>query len=113
MVLENTTKNKILATRCIVADSFAARFKGLMGRKCLPEGEALLLKPCNGIHMLFMRFSIDAIFLDEDNRIIHQIPDIRPWTISPVIRKARSVVELPAGTIQAAGTMSGDRISIS
>ena len=50
------------------ADTFWRRFCGLMFRKQLPKGQGLLLAPCNGVHMCFMRFAIDAIFIDKDYR---------------------------------------------
>lgn len=77
---------------------FWFRLKGLLGRNHLPEGEGILLAPCNSIHMFFMRFPIDAIFLDRDDRIVAIYPDIRPWQMSGLHPSARKVLEFPAGT---------------
>ena len=49
-----------------IANNFFKRFLGLMGKKKLPGGEGLLIAPCKSIHMCFMRFSIDAIFIDKN-----------------------------------------------
>ena len=56
-----------------------ARMRGLLGRQGLGVGEALLLKPCNAIHTLFMRYPIDAVFLDRAGRVVRRIRGIRPW----------------------------------
>ena len=74
------------------------RFLGLMGRDSLPAGSALLLRPCGSIHMFFMRFPIDAVFLDRESRILKIHHAIRPWRMTLPVRHARSCVELPAGT---------------
>ncbi|MBR2774270.1 MAG: DUF192 domain-containing protein, partial [Selenomonadaceae bacterium] len=62
-----------------IAKSFLSRLRGLMMRRKLPEGRGLLLAPCNSIHMLFMRFAIDVVYLDEDFRIKKIARDVMPW----------------------------------
>jgi uncharacterized membrane protein (UPF0127 family) len=112
MEVKNVEKNTILASRCKLAGNFFKRFMGLMGRKHLDTGEALLITPCNSIHMFFMKFSLDVIFLDENNTIVYLLEGIRPWSVSPLIKEACSVLELPAGTIKATGSETGDRLVI-
>ena len=63
MIIRNISKNTVTAEDCAIADSLFTRFMGLMGRKTLVQGTGLLITPCNSIHMLFMRFPIDAVFL--------------------------------------------------
>ncbi|HEV3233554.1 MAG TPA: DUF192 domain-containing protein [Candidatus Dormibacteraeota bacterium] len=82
-----------------MADSSWKRFVGLMGRASLPAGEGLWIEPCNSIHMFFMRFAIDAVFLDRDNRVKRVVRDLKPWRVSPIVFGARTVVELPAGSV--------------
>lgn len=82
-----------------LAASLPARLKGLLGRDNLEAGKGLLICPCKGIHTFFMKFSIDAVFLDKSNRVVaisHSLPPNRMTTIYP---KAVSVLELPAGTL--------------
>ena len=55
----------IVCERCTVAATPLSRMKGLLGRRDLPPGDGLLLRPASSIHMLFMRFAIDAVFLDK------------------------------------------------
>lgn len=72
----------------------------------------MILKPCYQIHTWFMGFPIDAAFLDRDNRIIAILTELRPFRISGMYMKARSVLELPAGTIKRTRTEVGDRLVI-
>lgn len=112
MRIENLSKNTVLADTCKIADNFFARFFGLMGKDRLSRGSGLLITPCNSIHMFFMKIPLDVVFIDKNNIIVYLLEDIRPWKISPVIRKACSTIELPAGTIKSTGTEVGDRLSL-
>lgn len=112
MIIKNTLKNTVLAEDCRIADSFFSRFLGLMGKKTLKPGAGLLIEPCSSIHMLFMRFPIDVVFLCPENEIVYIIKSIKPWRLSPLVRKARSVLELPAGTVESSLTEVGDRLEI-
>lgn len=100
-----------MADRLRVATGIVDRFLGLMGRADLPFGEGLRIAPCNSIHMFFMRFPIDAAFLDADERVIKAYHALMPWRVSGVHFGARSVVELPAGTLQASKTAEGDLLA--
>ena len=61
----NGRDNSLVGDKIRVADNFWTRFKGLMLAPDLAEGEGLIITPCNSIHMMFMRYPIDAIFIDE------------------------------------------------
>jgi len=100
----------VLAERVEVARSLWARGRGLLGRKELAPGSGILLDPCNSIHMLFMRFPIDAIFLDRRDTVIKVLAGFRPWRVSPIVFRARRVLELPAGAAQEAGVELGQII---
>ena len=58
--------------------------------------------------MFFMRFAIDALFLDRNGRVVRAVPDLRPWVFAVAARGAKEVVELRAGTIAESGTQAGD-----
>mgnify|MGYP003325798928 CR=1 FL=1 len=62
-----------------MARSFAERARGLIGVSQLPLGEGLLIERCNAIHTCFMKFPIDAIFLDKHDQIVKTVRNIRPW----------------------------------
>ncbi len=64
-----------------VARTFFERARGLIGRTRLPDGEGLLILKCNAIHTCFMRFAIDATFLDKDDRVVKVVRNVRPWRL--------------------------------
>lgn len=106
----NATTGETLAERAELAETFLTRFLGLQGRKELPEGEGLVLAPTNSIHMFFMRFAIDAIFIDEAQRVTRVGRRLRPWTIGPLAPGALYCIELPAG--RAERTQPGHEITL-
>jgi len=86
--------------------------KGLLGRKEILEGEALWIKPCMSIHTFLMRFPIDVVFLNKKNHVIAVNKTLQPNHITGFHLMAASVLELPAGTIEATSTVVGDKIEI-
>lgn len=106
----NLTRNTLLADHASRADTFARRFKGLMGVTELPLGDGLHIEPCNSIHTFFMKIAIDAVFLDRDLNVVDVCHAMAPWRMSRVYFGARSVLELPAGTAAAAQTTAGDAL---
>jgi hypothetical protein len=101
-----------LVSRGSLAETYGSRLKGLLGRRWLASGDGLLLEPCNSIHMFFMRFAIDAVYLDADDRVLRVVDDLRPWKIGPTLRRARKVLEVPAGAAVACGLQTGDQLLI-
>ncbi len=112
MRIINQTKQAVLAEEAIVADTPLRRAKGLLGKKEFKPGQALLLRPCNSIHTFFMRFPIDVLFVDRNNKIVQVIPHLGPFRLTPVYFHACFAVELPAGTITAALISKGDILII-
>jgi uncharacterized membrane protein (UPF0127 family) len=108
----NATRQTMLADRTERADTVISRGIGLLGRGRLEHGEGLIIDPCKSIHMFFMRFPIDAVFVDRSGIVCHVVNSIRPWRASKYVRKAKLVVELPAGTLAATGTQLGDKLEI-
>jgi hypothetical protein len=116
MRARNLTRGSLLADPLEVATSFGGRFMGLMGRASLAPGGGLWLAPGSSIHMLFMRFPIDAVFLakpaaDGGRRVVAVHANLRPW-IGVVwwARGADGCLELPAGAAAASGTGTGDLV---
>lgn len=105
-------KGIVLGNDISLATSMGARMKGLLGKKSLDSGKGLLIRPCKGIHTFFMKFSIDAVFLDKEDRIVEVFRDLPPNRLTPVYRKAVSVLEIPAGTLSP-DIVSGERIIFS
>jgi hypothetical protein len=108
----NKTKNTILAERAILATNPFTRAKGLLGRRDFKGGEALIIKPGNSIHTFFMRFPIDVLFIDADNKIIGIKVCLKPWRVTAIYWQAKLVIELPSGMIQESLTQKGDEISL-
>ena len=94
---------------CLVADSARARSKGLLGRSSLGEEEGILLRPGSSIHMFFMRFAIDAVFLDRELQVLRVAAGLKPWRLASK-RGAKAVLELPAGRCAQVGVGEGDRL---
>ncbi len=67
--------------KIIKADGFRSRVIGLMGRKDMPDDEALLLSPCSSVHTFFMRFPIDLVWLNREGKVVRLDKGIRPWKI--------------------------------
>ena len=101
----------MVCERCVVAGTPLRRMKGLLGRRDLPRGVGLLLRPASSIHMLFMRFPIDAVFLDKRLVVRKVAPDVRPWRLR-FARGARSVLELAAGEAGRRGLAAGQQLSL-
>lgn len=106
------TRGTTLGDRIGLAADPWARMKGLLGREGLEDGEGLWIRPTNSIHMCFMRFAIDALFLSRDLRVVGMTHHLRPWKMAGPVWAARSVLELPAGTLARAGCALGDRLEI-
>jgi len=102
-----TADGRLVAPHVEIAATPWRRFMGLMFRRELPEGHGLALAPCNSIHMFFMRIPLDVAFLDRDGAVLRAYHGIRPWRVSRVVRGAKAAVELPAGTLRAAGIEKG------
>ena len=110
MRVRNETRATVLAEQCRVARSLRDRTVGLLGRSSLPAGEGLWIERSPSIHMFFMRFAIDAVFVDASGRVVRVVEDLRPWRIVGWAGGARDCLELPAGTVRRTGTMVGDQL---
>ncbi len=116
VAVRNLTRGTLLAERARAGSSFWDLFRGLMLRPSLPPGDGLWLPGVNNIHMLFMRFPIDAVFVGrteaDGTRLVTAVrAHLPPWRgIVWWVRGARGVLELPAGTAEATNTQQGDRL---
>ena len=108
----NANSQSEIATRLQKADTFWTRLRGLSGRSGLPAGEALWIIPCRGVHTHGMAFSIDVLFLDGDGNVVGLEENLGPGRFAPIRWKAKTVLELPAGTIRRTRTQIGDKIDI-
>lgn len=110
--IQNLTQKTFIAIQSKKADTFGTRLIGLLSRHKLNAGEALIITRCQCVHMLFMRFAIDVIFVDKDDWVIGLVPHLKPFQFSPYYLKASYAIECPVGTIGRTLTKIGDKIQI-
>jgi uncharacterized protein len=109
MIVRNQTRDVILASQAIVADSSETRRTGLLKHSSLEEGHGLWITPCEAVHSFWMKFSIDVLYLDKTKKVRKIRRDMKPWKMSMCL-PAHSVLELPAGTAVRTGTQPGDQL---
>lgn len=97
MKVLNKTRSLQVSGAAARADTFVTRLLGLIPRRSFGQEEGLWLEPCAMIHMCFMSFAIDAVFLDRAGRVLRVVENLRPWRVSPWVPGARGVLELPSG----------------
>ena len=92
----------VVCEHCLLAETMFARLRGLLGRSGLSSGEGMLLRPAASIHTAFMRFPIDAVFLDRESRVLKVAAELAPWRAA-ACRGSRTVLELPGRRSRQAG----------
>jgi uncharacterized membrane protein (UPF0127 family) len=113
LALHNDTRATTISSNAEEARTFWSRGRGLMLRESFPQGSALVIDPCSSIHMFFMRFPIDVLYLDSDDRVVRLQRGIKPWRTGPLwTRGAKYVIELPVGTLDRTRTDMGDQIRL-
>lgn len=110
-VLVDRDTGAVVCEACTVADTPLRRMRGLLGRASLTAGEGLLLRPAPMIHTWFMRFPIDAVFLDRELTILDVAEDLGPWRAAGR-RGARAVLELAAGEAGRRSLRPGTRVQL-
>ncbi|MGH7933435.1 MAG: DUF192 domain-containing protein [Candidatus Binataceae bacterium] len=113
----NRTRGTVLCGQLEDAGGVAGQTRGLLGRERLEPGHGMLFargrfEPFMWMHMFFMRFAIDIVFLDRNGVVIKINPELKPWRISSVVTRARKALELPAGAAAQSGTAVGDSIAL-
>ncbi len=95
----------------LIADSFFTRLAGLMFRKELSPATGLLLAPCNSVHMCFMRFAIDVVYIDKDFKILKVVKKLKPWIGLSMCTKAWATLEMTAGEADRCGCRVGEKLT--
>jgi uncharacterized protein len=110
----NLTRQVLIASEIEKADSGWTRLKGLLGRSAqdFARGQGLWIVPCQGIHTIGMSFPIDVAYLDATGRVIRLYFSLRPFRLAAVKFRARTILELPPGTLSNSGTTIGDVIEL-
>jgi uncharacterized membrane protein (UPF0127 family) len=110
--LRNRRNGAILASRVVTAFDSQSRRTGLLKHSSLPDGEALVIAPSNGIHTFFMKFPIDVAFVARDGRVLKTRPNLGPWRVA-LCWRAHAVVEFAAGALGRSETAAGDVLEVS
>ena len=110
----NLSKDLFIVSEIELAETVWRRMKGLLGRSARDfiEGKGLWISPSNGIHTIGMAFPIDVAYLDVQGQILKMYHQLVPFRVAAVMKSARSILELPAGTLLRTRTEIGDRLEI-
>jgi uncharacterized membrane protein (UPF0127 family) len=104
-----TADGTIVCERCEIPETAFGRARGLLGRDGLEPGEGMLIDRSGSVHMFFMRFPIDVVFLDRDRKVVGVRHGLRPWRVAGA-RRAVAALELPAGTAAKARIEVGEEL---
>ena len=113
ITVANVDRNTVVGDRIRMARTLTDRTVGLLGTRSLAPGQGLWIERSPSIHMFFMRFAIDAVFVAADGRVTKIVENLRPWRVVWWARGARDCLELPVGAVAASGTRVGDRLELS
>ncbi len=111
--IENVTRGTSVAERVRVASSALDRTVGLLRTPEVKPGEGLWIERSPSIHMFFMPYAIDAVFVDKAGRVTKVVPrTCKPWRMVLWARGARDCLELRAGAAAESGTQAGDELRL-
>jgi len=108
----NRNRESFLGLRVAPADTLPMRLRGLLGKTRLLPDDGIWLTPSRGIHTIGMLFSVDVIYLDAANRVIHLVENLAPFRISPIRIRCASILELKSRAIYSSNTQIGDELLI-
>jgi len=109
--LSVVSSDAVIAARVELADSMWKRMRGLLGRAGMAADEGMRFEPASSLHMLFMRFAIDVVYVDRNECVVKLVRNFRPWRFSWA-RGARTAYELPVGSIDRSGVAVGDLLEL-
>ena len=108
IIIERT--GSVLAERAQLATDALSRMRGLLGRRDLPAGEAIILRPSSSIHTLFMAFAIDVIYVDRNDQVVKTVAGLKPYRLSAA-RRAHTTIEMRAGSLVGQDIKPGDKLA--
>ena len=110
--VRNQTRGTVVGDRVRVASSLRDRTVGLLGTNSLPPGGGLWIERSPSIHMFFMRYAIDAVFVSKAGRVTKIAANLKPWRVVWWARGAADCLELPVGAVAASSTQVGDELAL-
>ncbi len=109
MRIKNLTKGIVLADDAATASTSRERRTGLLKHESLQPGQGLWIVPTEAVHTFGMKFPIDVLFLDRSRKIVKVRQNMGRGRIA-ICWRAHSVLELPAGAVEATGSVVGDQL---
>ena len=110
VTVHNRSSQRKIGEHIQCATTSWTRLVGLLGRTGLAAGEGLWISPSSGVHTMGMRFTIDVVGLDREIRIVRLWPLLRPYRMTVVDTRVKSVLELGEGQIAKLGLCAGDQL---
>lgn len=111
-MIKNLTKNKIIEHNVRICDDKFSKFIGLMFSK--KENKALIFRfdkeKIICLHMIFVFYPIDVLFLDENNIVVDIKENFKPFAFYKSRKKSMYAIELLDGAIKKSRTDIGDKI---
>lgn len=110
-MIQNLTKNEVIAKRPVFASSMLMRCRGMIGRS-FDSFDAMIFEGCNMVHTMFMSIPLDLIFIDKNNAVKRLAMHVKPWR--PMIRcgKAVTVIEMADGILECLNIEEGDILDL-
>ena len=112
-MIKNLTNKKVISKNAKFCSSMFSRFKGLMLSK--KQETALIFEfkkeQFISLHMLFVFYPIDVLFLDKTKKVVDMKECFRPFSFYNSRKRAMYAVELFNGAVNKSKTKIGDRIN--
>jgi uncharacterized membrane protein (UPF0127 family) len=99
VLIYNASKTTYITKNGAIAKTFIERLIGLMGKRAIDSDYALVIRPCNQVHMMFMRFTLDVVYLDRAGVVIDIDRSLNPWSFGKRRSKAKEVIEFKGNYI--------------
>ncbi|EZH65403.1 hypothetical protein DH09_17395 [Bacillaceae bacterium JMAK1] len=106
----------VLVDQLIIANGYASRLKGLLGKNNLGDQEGIFIYPCQQVHTWFMKFPIDCVYLEKitnnEYRVKEVFEDVAPWKMLPYEKTVYGILELKSGVVLDYGLTKGQCLFI-
>jgi uncharacterized membrane protein (UPF0127 family) len=85
------------------------RRRGLMGVAVIEQ--PLVLEPCNWVHTIGMKATIDVAYVASNNIVI-QTATMKPWRVGPRIPTSAFIIEAAGGSFERWNLRVGDEVEV-
>lgn len=110
LLIRNENKEIRIPIEIDTYDTFLKRLRGLMFKRKPLKDKGIILIPCDSIHMFFMFFSIDVVFIDQDYHVLKTVSALKPWMLVLPVQHAYAALELPKDTVKKYSITIGDQL---